>query len=50
MTSKTRLLIREIQTKLKSPLTGQKEFSTDDAVIDYAVTLLHDSLKKQKFL
>ena len=47
---KTRSLIREIKTKLKSKITGMFEFSTDDAVIDHAVKILYEKLKKDKFL
>jgi hypothetical protein len=50
MTSKTRNLIREIQTKLKSPNTGQREFSKDEAVVAYAVQKLYDDLKKKRLL
>ena len=48
--TKTRSLIREIKTKLKSKITGMFEFSTDDAVIDHAVKILYEKLKKDKFL
>jgi hypothetical protein len=37
MNSRTRTLMREIQSKIKSPITGQKEYANDDAVIDYAI-------------
>ena len=50
MTSKTRILMREIQNKVKSPITGQKEFPNDDAVIDYAIKTIYDQMKKQKVL
>jgi hypothetical protein len=50
MTSKTRNLIREIQAKVKSSVTGQKEFANDDAVIDYAIATVYDQLKKQRLL
>ena len=50
MNSKTRTLIKEIQNKIKSPLTGQKEFSNDDAVIDYAIKTLYELLKKSRVL
>jgi hypothetical protein len=50
MNSKTRTLIREIQSKLKSPITGLKEFSSDDAVIDYAIELVHQQFKKKRLL
>ena len=48
MTSKTRILIREIQNKVKSTITGQKEFPNDDAVIDYAIKTIYEQMKKQK--
>ena len=50
MNSNTRTLIREIQTKLKSPITRDREFSNDSAVIDYAVKNLYDLLKKQRLI
>ncbi len=50
MNTKTRSLIREIQTKLKSPITGQQEFANEDAVIDYAVKTVYDLMKKQRVL
>jgi len=50
MNSNTRTLIREIQTKLKSPITKAREFSNESAVIDYAVKNLYDLLKKQRLI
>jgi hypothetical protein len=50
MQNKTRTLIREIQLKAKSSMTGQNEFPNDDAVIDYAIQTLYDSLKKLKVI
>lgn len=50
MNSTTRSLIRDIQKKLQSPVTGQKEFATEAAVIDYAVRFLYNDLKKQRLL
>ena len=47
---KTRSLIREIKTKLKSNITGIFEFSSEDAVIDHAVKILYEKLKKDKHL
>ena len=47
---KTRSFIREIQTKLKSKVTGIPEFQHSDAVIDYAVKMLYGKLKKDKHL
>jgi hypothetical protein len=50
MNNNTRTLIREIQTKLKSPITRDREFSNDSAVIDYAVKNFYDLLKKQRLI
>ena len=50
MNTTTRTLIRDIQTKLKNPITKQREFTTDTAVIEYAVKTLHDLLKQQRLL
>ena len=50
MNHKTRTLIREIQTRIKNPITGQKEFANDDAVIDFAIGYLYEDLKKKRVL
>ena len=50
MNHKTRTLIREIQTRIKNPITGQKEFANDDAVIDFAIAYLYEDLKKKRVL
>ena len=50
MNTTTRTLIRDIQSKLKNPITKQREFNTDTAVIDYAIKTLHDLLKQQRLL
>lgn len=50
MTNSTRTLLREIQTKLKSPITREREFANEAAVIDYAVKNLYDLLKKQRLI
>jgi len=50
MNSKTRQLIREIHGKIKSSLTGNREFVNEDAVIDHAINLLYQQLKKQRLL
>ncbi len=50
MNNNTRNLIREIQIKLKSPITRDREFSNESAVIDYAVKNLYDLLKKQRLI
>lgn len=50
MNSKTRTLIQELKSKIKSPITGTSEFANDDAVIDLAVKRLYESLKQQRVL
>ena len=50
MNSRTRQQIQQIRTRLKSRLTEQQEFKTDDLVIEYAVNLLHQDLKKRGML
>ena len=50
MEIKTRTYIQEIQKKLKSQITGQREFTSDSAVIEYAVKTLYDILKKQRLI
>jgi hypothetical protein len=50
MQSKTRQLIQEIKSKVKNKLTTQREFSSDDAVIDHAITQLHKDLKQRGLL
>ena len=50
MNAQTRNQIQEIQRKLKSPITGQKEFINDDAVVAYAIKNLYESLKKQHLI
>ena len=50
MNSKTRTLIRDIQYKIKNPITKEKEFANDDAVIDYAIKTIYDLMKKQRLL
>ena len=50
MNSRTRTLMREIQSKIKSPITGQKEFANDDAVMDYAIKTIYDLMKQQRIL
>ena len=49
MNSKTRSLLNEIK-KVKSPITGIFEFSSDDAVLDVAVKRLYETFKQQKLL
>lgn len=50
MNNSTRILIREIQTKHKNPITKEREFASESAVIEYAVKTLYDLLKKQRLL
>lgn len=50
MTSKTKNLIKEIRSKLKSKITGDQEFTSDDDVIDVAVKLLHQDLRRQRLI
>jgi hypothetical protein len=50
MTNKTKVLIKEIRSKLKSKITGDHEFASDDEVIDVAIKLLHQDLKRQRLL
>ena len=47
MNNSTRTYLREIQNKLRSSITGEKEFTNESAVIDYAVKALYDLFKKQ---
>jgi len=44
---KTRSQIKEIRTKLKNRI-GNNEYTNDDQVIDAAVSLWHQQLKKSK--
>jgi len=48
MNAKIRAHIQEILRKLKSPITGQREFINENAVIEYAIKYFYDSLKKQR--
>ena len=48
MKTMTRNLIRQIQTRLKSNLTGKAEFSTEDAVIDYVIQQFYEDLRRQR--
>lgn len=50
MNSKTRTLIRDIQNKIRNPITKEKEFPNEDAVIDYAIKTIYDLMKKQRLL
>lgn len=50
MNSKTRTLIQQIKTKLKSNLTEQAHFHSDDAVIEHSISMLHQDLKRRGLL
>ncbi len=50
MTNTTKTLIKDIRTKLKSRITGDQEFRSDEDVIDAAIKLLHKDLKRQRLL
>ena len=50
LSSTTRQQISTIKSKVKGSLTGTPEFSNDDAVIQYAVDMLFNELKKKKVL
>jgi hypothetical protein len=50
MTNTTKMLIKDIRTKLKSRITGDQEFRSDEDVIDAAIKLLHQDLKRQRLL
>ena len=50
MNNSTRTYLREIQNKLRSSIIGEKEFTNESAVIDYAVKAHYDLFKKQKLL
>jgi carbamoylphosphate synthase large subunit len=50
MNNKTRTLIRDIQNKIRNPITKEKEFANEEAVIDYAVKTIYDLMKKQRLL
>ena len=50
MNTITKTLIRDIQTKIKNPITKQREFSTETVVIEYAVKTLQELLKQRRLL
>jgi hypothetical protein len=50
MNNKTRILIRDIQNKIRNPITKEKEFANEEAVIDYAIKTIYDLMKKQRLL
>ena len=46
----TRNKLNDIKNKVKSKITNSKEFKDDDAVIQEAVNMYYDHLKKNKHL
>ena len=50
MNTKTRSLIRDIQNKIRNPITKAREFANEEAVIEYAIKTIYDLMKKQKLL
>lgn len=46
----TRRKLTDIKNKVKSKVTNSKEFKDDDAVIEEAVNMYYDHLKKNKHL
>jgi hypothetical protein len=50
MNNKTKTLIRDIQNKIRNPITKEKEFANEEAVIDYAIKTIYDLMKKQRLL
>ena len=50
MNSKTRALIRDIQNKIINPITKEKDFANEEAVIDYAIKIIYGLMKKQRLL
>ena len=50
LSTTTKQQIRQIQTKLKHQLTGSSLFSSDAAVINYAINALYNDLKARRLL
>jgi hypothetical protein len=50
LSATTKQQIRQIQTKLKSQLTGTQHFPGESAVIDYAVDKLYQDLKAKRLI
>ncbi len=46
----TRRKLQEIKAKVKSPISNMREFKDDDAVIDQAVHIYYEQLKKDRHL
>ena len=47
MNDPARTDLREIQNKLRSSITGEKEFTNERAVLNYAVKALYDLFKNK---
>ena len=50
MNYKTRLLLKEILSKVKSPATGSKEFKDETEVIEHAIQVFHTQLKQKRLI
>ena len=50
LSTTTKQQIRQIQSKIKSHLTGSQHFTTDSAVIDYAIDKLYQDLKAKRLI
>ena len=50
LSATTKQQIRQMQTKLKHQLTGRPLFSSDAALIDYAIDALYKDLKARRLL
>ncbi len=50
LSTTTKQQIHQIQSKIKSQLTGRQHFTTDSAVIDYAIDKLYQDLKARRLI
>ena len=50
MNAKSRSLINEIKSKVKSSVTGKPEFADEASIIDVAIAQFYENLKKQRIL
>ena len=50
LSTTTKQQIRQIQSKIKSQLTSSQHFTTDSAVIDYAIDKLYQDLKTRRLI
>lgn len=50
LSNSTRRMVAEIRTKVKSKITKQHEFKDADEVIDAAVEMFYNQLKKERHL